>query len=147
MAAAHRKGSGMHYEDFIAHVAQYADLSEQEAATLTRATLATFAERITGGEAHGLAAQLPARIKPALISAHEHAEAFSVKEFVDRTAERAGTDPDVAEVAIRAVLGSLRDAVAPAEFDDAVSQLPAAFHRLARLPAPLIHHPIPRVGP
>lgn len=126
----------MEYEEFIAHVTHDADLSEEEAARLARATLATFAERITGGEAQKLAAQLPAPLKTALISAHEHAEAFSVQEFVERTAERAGTEPDVAEVASRAVLGSLRDAVTPGELDDALSQLPAAFHRLARLPAP-----------
>jgi uncharacterized protein (DUF2267 family) len=120
----------MKYEEFIAHVAQNAELSEEDAATLTRATLATLAERISGGEAQDLAAQLPAALQTALISAHENAEAFSFKEFVDRTAERAGTDTDVAEVAIAAVLATLRDAVTPGEFDDVLSQLPADFHRL-----------------
>jgi uncharacterized protein (DUF2267 family) len=120
----------MKYEEFIARVAQNAELSEEEAATLTRATLATLAERITGGEAQDLAAQLPAPLQTALISAHENAEAFSLKEFVERTAERAGTDPDVAEAAIDAVFATLHDAVTPGEFDDVLSQLPAAFHRL-----------------
>jgi uncharacterized protein (DUF2267 family) len=120
----------MKYEEFIAHVAQRAELSEEDAATLTRATLATLAERITGGEAQDLAAQLPGPLKTALTSARENAEAFSVKEFVERTAERAGTDPDAAEVAIDAVLATLRDAVTPGEFDDVLSQLPADFHRL-----------------
>jgi uncharacterized protein (DUF2267 family) len=113
----------MEYEEFIANVAQNADLSKEEAARLTRATLATLAERITGGEAQDLAAQLPDPLKTALNSAHENAEAFSVQEFV--------TDPDEAEVAIAAVLASLRDAVTPGEFDDVLSQLPADFHRLA----------------
>jgi uncharacterized protein (DUF2267 family) len=121
----------MEYEEFIANVAQNADLSKEEAARLTRATLATLAERITGGEAQDLAAQLPDPLKTALNSAHENAEAFSVQGFVERTAERAGTDPDEAEVAIAAVLASLRDAVTPGEFDDVLSQLPADFHRLA----------------
>jgi uncharacterized protein (DUF2267 family) len=120
----------MQYEEFIAQVAQNAELSEEDAATLTRATLATLAERISGGEAQDLAAQLPGPLKTALTSAHENAEAFSFKEFVERTAERAGTDPDVAEVAIQAVLATLRDAVTPGEFDDVLSQLPADFHRL-----------------
>jgi uncharacterized protein (DUF2267 family) len=117
-------------EEFIAHVARNADLSEEDAAALTRATLATLAERVTGGEAQDLAAQLPAPLKTALISAHQNAEAFSAKEFVERTAERAGTDPDVAEVAIEAVLATLRDAVTPGEFDDVLSQLPADLRRL-----------------
>jgi uncharacterized protein (DUF2267 family) len=121
----------MEYEEFIARVAQHADLSEEDAAKLTRATLATLAERISGGEARDLAAQLPVPLKTALISAHENADAFSVKEFVERTAERADTDADVAEVAIEAVLATLRDAVTPGEFDDVLSQLPADFQRLA----------------
>jgi uncharacterized protein (DUF2267 family) len=53
------------------------------------------------------------------------------EEFIARTAERAGTDPDVAKVAIEAVLATLRDALTPGELDDVLSQLPAAFHRLA----------------
>jgi uncharacterized protein (DUF2267 family) len=120
----------MKYEEFISRVAQNAELSEEDAARLTRATLATLAERITGGEAQDLAAQLPAPLQTALISAHENAEAFSFEEFVERTAERAGTDPDVADVAIDAVFATLRDAVTPGEFDDVLSQLPADFHRL-----------------
>jgi uncharacterized protein (DUF2267 family) len=120
----------MKYEEFISRVAQNAELSEEDAARLTRATLATLAERITGGEAQDLAAQLPAPLQTALISAHENAEPFSFEEFVERTAERAGTDPDVAEVAIDAVFATLRDAVTPGEFDDVLSQLPADFHRL-----------------
>ena len=120
----------MKYEEFISRVAQNAELSEDDAARLTRATLATLAERITGGKAQDLAAQLPAPLQTALISAHENAEAFSFEEFVKRTAERAGTDPDVAEVAVDAVFATLRDAVTPGEFDDVLSQLPADFHRL-----------------
>jgi uncharacterized protein (DUF2267 family) len=120
----------MKYEEFIAHVAQNAELSEEDAATLTRATLATLAERITGGEAQDLAAQLPAPLQTALISSHENAEAFSFEEFVERVADRAGTDPDVAEAAVDAVFAALRDAVTPGEFDDVLSQLPAHFHRL-----------------
>jgi uncharacterized protein (DUF2267 family) len=73
---------------------------------------------------------LPLPLQNALISAHENAEAFSYEEFVERTAERAGTDPDVAEVAIAAVFATLRDAVTPGEFDDVLSQLPAEFHRV-----------------
>jgi uncharacterized protein (DUF2267 family) len=120
----------MKYEEFIAHVAQNAELSEEDAATLTVATLATLSERITGGEAQDLAAQLPGPLQTALASAHENAEAFSFKEFVERTAERAGTDADVAEGAVVAVFETLRDAVTPGEFDDVLSQLPADFHRL-----------------
>jgi uncharacterized protein (DUF2267 family) len=123
------EGIDMKYEEFIARVAEYADLSEEDAEKLTRATLATLAERITGGEAQDLAAQLPGPLKTALTGAQENAEAFSFEEFVERTAERAGTDVDVAEVAVVAVFATLRDAVTPGEFDDVLSQLPSDFPR------------------
>src|ERR1700709_1403600 len=126
----------MKYEEFIAQVAQKADLSGEDAGALPRATLVTLAERITGGEAQDLAAQLPAPLQTALISAHENAEAFSFEEFVERTADRAGTDPSVAQVAIAAVFATLRDAVTAGEFDDVLSQLPAGFHRLGASRAP-----------
>ena len=120
----------MQYEEFVAHVATNSQLSDEEAATLTRASLATLAERISGGEAQDLAAQLPAPLQSALISAHENAEAFNFEEFVERTAERAGTDIGMAERAVDAVFTTLREAVTPGEFDDVLSQLPADFHRL-----------------
>jgi uncharacterized protein (DUF2267 family) len=120
----------MKYQEFISRVAEKGELSENDAATLTEATLVTLAERISGGEAQDLAAQLPAPLKTALTSAHENAEAFSFEEFVERTAERAGTDTDTAGVAVDAVFATLRDAVTPGEFDDVLSQLPADFHRL-----------------
>jgi uncharacterized protein (DUF2267 family) len=58
------------------------------------------------------------------------AEAFSFEEFVRRTAERAGTDPGVAEIAVDAVMATLRDAVTPGEFYDVLAQLPEDFKRL-----------------
>lgn len=120
----------MKYEEFIAHVATNAGLSEEQAATLTRATLSTLADRISGGEAQDLAAQLPAPLQSSLVSTKENAEAFGFDEFVARTAEAAGTDTDVAERAVDAVFATLREAVTPGEFDDVLGQLPSDFHRL-----------------
>ena len=88
-------------------------------------------ERITGGEARDLADQLPLPLQNPLLPAEEEAEAFTFEEFVRRTAERAGTDPTVAEMAVDAVMATLRDAVTPDEFDDVISQLPEDFKRLA----------------
>ena len=78
----------------------------------------------------GYAAQLPMALQDALLPASEEAEGFSFKEFVRRTAERAGMDASVAEIAVDAVLVTLRDAVTPGEFDDVLSQLPQDFKRL-----------------
>jgi uncharacterized protein (DUF2267 family) len=131
MTATHPEGiDNMQCEEFIASVASNGDLSVEEAVTLTRAVLATLADRISGGEAQDLAAQLPDPLKAALISVQENAEGFSFEEFVERTAEDAGTDVDEAERAVDAVFTTLREAVTPGEFDDVLSQLPADFHRL-----------------
>jgi uncharacterized protein (DUF2267 family) len=118
------------YDEFIARVAENVGVSTAEAEQLTFATLATLAERISGREARDLAAQLPKRLQDPLLPAYEEAEGFSFTEFVRRTAVRAGTDAAVAEVAVDAVLATLRDAVTPGEFDDVLSQLPQDFKRL-----------------
>jgi uncharacterized protein (DUF2267 family) len=120
----------MKYDEFIARVAENVGVSSSEAEKLTSATLETLAERISGGEARDLAAQLPLPLQDALQPASEEAERFSFKEFVRRTAERAGMDAGVAEIAVDAVLVTLRDAVTPGEFDDVLSQLPQDFKRL-----------------
>jgi uncharacterized protein (DUF2267 family) len=120
----------MKYDEFIARVAESTGVSGSEAEELTRAVLATLAERITGGEARDLAAQLPIPLQNPLLSAEEEAEAFSFEEFVRRTADRAESDRGVAEMAVDAVMATLRDAVTPDEFDDVLSQLPDDFKRL-----------------
>lgn len=120
----------MQYDELIARVAERTGLSEGEAEELTYATLATLAERISGGEARDLAAQLPAPLKDALEPAQEEAEAFSFEEFVQRVAQRSELDLAMSETAVDAVMATLREAVTPGEFDDVLSQLPKDFHQL-----------------
>jgi uncharacterized protein (DUF2267 family) len=120
----------MKYDEFIARVAENVGVPESEAGSLVRATLATLAERISGGEAQDLAAQLPPPLDSALVSARENAEAFDFEEFVQRTAERAGAGGDTAARAVVAVFATVGEAVSPGEFDDVLAQLPAGFHRL-----------------
>lgn len=120
----------MNHEDFINNVAERAGLSKAQAEAITRAVLATLAERISGGEARDLAAQLPVPLQTPLIGAAEEAEPFGLDEFVRRTAERAGIGRDETDRGVAAVLTTLRDAVTPGEFDDVLSQLPEEFKRL-----------------
>jgi uncharacterized protein (DUF2267 family) len=122
----------MTYEEFISRVAESVGVSEDEAHQLTRAALKTLAERITGGEARDLAEQLPVQLQTPLLPAREEAEGFTFEEFVQRTADRAGVDWNTAEMAVDAVMATLRDAVAPGEFDHVLSQLPEPFKRLGR---------------
>jgi uncharacterized protein (DUF2267 family) len=127
----------MDYDQFVDLVAERADVSREQAETLTAATLKTLAERITGGEARDLAAQLPARLASPLMPAEEEAEGFSLDEFIRRTAERAGTDRHTANIGMAAVMTTLREAVDRREFAHVMSQLPLEFRELA---------PPPRIG-
>ena len=120
----------MKYDEIIAQVVDRTGLFEGDAVALTRATLSTLAERISGGEARDLAAHLPGPLQDALLPASEEAEAFGFNEFVHRVAERSGHDVRVSRTAVEAVMSTLRDALTPGEFDDVLSPLPREFQRL-----------------
>jgi uncharacterized protein (DUF2267 family) len=123
----------MNHEQFVSSVAERAGVDPEHAEELTRAALATLAERITGGEARDLAAQLPVPLQNPLLSADEEAEAFSLDEFIRRTAQRVGTDRDTADIGVAAVMTTLRESVSSGEFDDVMSQLPQEFRGVAEI--------------
>jgi uncharacterized protein (DUF2267 family) len=120
----------MEQDEFVTKVGQRAGVSLEVAAALTAATLQTLAERVSGGEAEDLAAQLPAELKPHLTGADEPAQPFGAEEFIRRVADRAGTDPDRARAGVRAVFTTLREAVTLGEVDDISAQLPQDFQEL-----------------
>jgi uncharacterized protein (DUF2267 family) len=117
------------YEDFIDAVARRAAVSNEQATTITHATLETLADRISGGEADDLADQLPDQLGDHLRKppTREFAESFGLGEFVQRVSARTGADGVLASVGVRAVLTTLREAVAGDEFEDMVAQLPKEF--------------------
>ena len=120
----------MDYETFTRTTAERAGLPEEAAERLEHATLRTLADRISGGEAQDLAAQLPGPLQDDLRPPREDAEAFGVDEFVRRVAERGHVDPGVARTGAAAVLITVREAVTPGEFDDVLSQLPQEYREL-----------------
>jgi uncharacterized protein (DUF2267 family) len=122
------------YDEFIRSVAEGAGISREDAERLTAATLRTLAERITGGEAEDLAAQLPEELKPYLTGVEEEAERFDVDTFIARVADRAGTDPDQALAHVGAVFATLREAVTAGELDDIAAQLPDGLRDLVGFP-------------
>jgi uncharacterized protein (DUF2267 family) len=131
MSRVETRGETVKYDEIIAQVAERTGLFEGEAAALTRATLATLAERIGGAEARDLATRLPGPVQDALLPTKEQAETFGFDEFVNRVAERSPRrDPIASRSAVDAVLATLREAATPGEFDDILSQLPRDFHRL-----------------
>jgi uncharacterized protein (DUF2267 family) len=96
------------YEEFVDRVAERAGLSRADTEKLATAVVRTLGERLSGGEAEDLRAQLPEPIKGYLISTREEAEGFGVEEFARRVAER----------------------VSPGEFDDVLAQLGREFAEL-----------------
>jgi uncharacterized protein (DUF2267 family) len=124
----------MTYGEFVDEVADRAMTGRAKAEAFTSATLRTLGERLTGGEADDVAAQLPQELKGLLLAAPPEAERFGVDEFLRRVKERANAINKVdAERGARAVLATLRHAVTAGEFEDMLAQLPAEFVPLVDL--------------
>lgn len=121
----------MDYHQFVDEVAERADVSREQAEALTRATLWTLGERITGGEARHIAGQLPVELQTPLVAAEEEAEGFSLDEFIRRTAERAGVDRGTADIGTAAVFATLRDTISGDDVRHMMSQLPLEFREVA----------------
>jgi len=122
----------MKHDEFIGQVQHRARLSSRGAAErATRATLETLAERLAGGEAKDLAAQLPPELAEHLRSGWSAmGERFSLEEFFRRVSQREGADLPEAVFHARAVIEVLSEAVSRGEMDDVRAQLPAEFNRL-----------------
>lgn len=135
----------MNYDTFVDQVAVRARIPSALAVVLSRATLETLAERLTGGEALDLAAQLPKPLQLVLrkTPSTEHAERFGAPEFVARVSQRAEVDQAAARNGIRAVFGVLREAITGGEFDDVAAQLPRDYRDLVE-PAMAPHATLPR---
>jgi uncharacterized protein (DUF2267 family) len=120
------------YDEFLGHVQHRAGLdSRAEAERATRATLETLAERLVGGEAHDLAAQLPAELAHSLQLPDAGIGAkLTLDEFFELVREREGVDLEDATLHARVVIGVLTEAVSQGEIKDVRVQLPAAFAQL-----------------
>ncbi|MET8835110.1 DUF2267 domain-containing protein [Micromonospora sp. NPDC004540] len=120
----------MNYTEFIQSVAARPKVPPGQAEPITRATLETLAERITGGQARDLASQLPEELRGLVDRPTEDPERFGLAEFFQRVQSRAGVDRQVATDAARAVLDTLRESASAKEYGDLVDQLPQEFWQL-----------------
>ncbi|MGN9918392.1 DUF2267 domain-containing protein [Micromonospora palomenae] len=89
-----------------------------------------MAERISGGQARDLAAQLPQELRVHLSAADEGSVPFGLAEFFERIQARAAVNLQTATDGARAVLDTLRAAVSEKEYGDFVAQLPKEFWQL-----------------
>lgn len=117
----------MNYDEFVGQVQHRARLgSTGDAMRAIGATLETLGERLHGGEAENLAAQLPEAIGHYLGHA-EQSESFGLDTFYDRVSQRAGVDkPDAVHYA-RVVLSVVQEAVSGGELQDMSAQLPEEY--------------------
>jgi uncharacterized protein (DUF2267 family) len=127
----------MRHDEFIGLVQQRAKLpSRGDAERATRATLETLAERISGGLAANLAAQLPMEIGEHLRRALPYGaddkpgERFDVDEFVARVASRSTTDEPVAAYHARVVFEVMDEATQGALTQKVAETLPDDIRRL-----------------
>jgi uncharacterized protein (DUF2267 family) len=117
----------MDYERFITTVQEEAGVARDDAERAAQATLATLAERLSGGEARDLAKQLPEELRQHLLSGGPKAEPFDVAEFFRRVAAREGVAEPFAELHARAVFAALTRAVSADELRDMTSELSKDF--------------------
>lgn len=127
----------MSSQDFTAMVRKRGEFdSDEEAEQATRATLETLGERVSGGQAQDMAAELPeplggyltARAGPKATS-----KDYDFAEFCRRVADRepAEIGPAEAQSRVRAVLTVLQEAVSDSEWENMCTQLPNDY-RLVR---------------
>ena len=121
----------MQYQEFVERVENRIEPENTGASgTAIAATLDTLSERISGGEASDLAAQLPTELKGQLTASSEEAEEFPLDEFYRRVAERENLSVPDATLHAQAVVRTLREATSGGEMDDIRSQLPGEYTSL-----------------
>lgn len=120
--------STMQGDEFLETIRQEASLDSNDAArNVAEATLRTFGERITDGEASDLARTLPAEFEEALTDVSPgEAEPFPLEEFTDRVSNRADVDESRVIEYSRAVATALAQD-ADVKLDAAREQLPSEF--------------------
>jgi uncharacterized protein (DUF2267 family) len=133
-------------EEFVRRVATAQEVDVDSAARRVRAVFYALSRAIPADALDPLVAELPKDFDPLLGPARRPPPPWPVGEFLDRVADRAGVDRDIAarateatlaerervpaEVArehARAVLSTTRDAVLPKEFHDIASELPRIY--------------------
>lgn len=122
----------MKYAEIVKHVQSAGQIDSLQAAEQAiQATLETLSERMVGDEASHLAAQLPDEIGQYLRGHEgENGERFSLQEFYERVAQRAGVEPTAVPVRVKAVMSTLNATVTPGEFADVRANLSADYEEL-----------------
>lgn len=117
----------MRYDEFLAKVREHGEYTDQTEADLaTRTVLTLLGRRLVEGERKDLAAQLPAELQDAVLTAAPQ-ETFGVEEFLRRVAQKLSATEETARWDASAVLTTLAEAVSGGEVNQILTQLPAGY--------------------
>jgi uncharacterized protein (DUF2267 family) len=116
-------------ERFISIVQREAGVDTPAAEQAARATLQTLSERLMDGVRRRLAGVLPEQAARWITSARDR-ETFGADEFLRRTAVRAGTGTDGAELLATAVFYALGRALTAPDFETMAAELPEEYDPL-----------------
>ena len=120
----------MQYRDFIEKVQNRARLGTAgEAVRATHATLEVLGQRLHGGAADNLAAQLPAEVENYLTDSKE-SQSFGLDEFFERVSVIEKVDLPKAVHHARAVISVVQEFLSQREMEDARAQLPHEYDPL-----------------
>ncbi|HLR28412.1 MAG TPA: DUF2267 domain-containing protein [Ruania sp.] len=118
----------MQYDELITAIRDRGRfLSDEQATAAAAAVLGVLSTRDLGGEAERLAAQLPDGIGELLLAEERAVERFDSEEFLHRIQQRLGGSAADAELATRAVMSTIVDAVSDGEKVAFVNQLPLGY--------------------
>lgn len=135
------------YEEFVKEVQRRAGpISRDESERVTRAYLEALGKRLSGERSDGLAAHLPNELA-AHLEGNGAGEEFSVWEFYERLAQKAGIAPTHATRYARHIGSVLGAAVPERELDAAREELPPEYWELAErvLTDPHYHESFERI--
>jgi uncharacterized protein (DUF2267 family) len=111
------------YDQMVKAVKERAGLGDSaEAERTLRVVVQALSDRLLGGEADDLLAQLPEPLKSE-IKVTPLADPMNPQEFLERVGRDLGLPEDEARDRVRAVFSTLHDAVTEGEWEEVVGQL------------------------
>lgn len=133
----HESRASSTYARFLDDLASDAGWSRDDADRFARAVVATLEERLVGGEADDLAAQLPSRLRERIRTEDvgRPDPQMTVDEFLGRVSSRADAPIDDVEKIVRFVFRAVRAHVTPGQAHHVEVQLPDELRRLWNPPS------------
>jgi uncharacterized protein (DUF2267 family) len=115
------------YDQMVKAVEERAGITDRaEAERTLRAVVQALSDRLLGGEADDLLAQLPEPLKSEITVTAE-ADPMDPQEFVERVARDLELPEDEARDRVRAVFSTLHEAVTEGEWEEVVGQLDKTY--------------------